>query len=124
MSIVGGVPMLVTTNAIEFPCLVLNIGEHYRMGRPEGIRPDIFGVPTHADYQSTARIDWEKAIPDLLRDGIERSKELSTIWCALSCKEMRDHLSFVFRARNPGAIAERQLALLQRLGNVTKQGGA
>jgi len=110
-----GVPMVISSCGITFPCLVGNPGEHYSVGMVEIVRPQDFGVPTHGDYAGTARIDWPEAIPELLRMGLDGSPDLLAAWRSLSCQQMRAHISYVRRARRPGVIAERQLAILRLL---------
>jgi len=115
VSINMGVPMVISSCGITFTCLVASCGEHFRIGHVESVSPKDFGVPMHGDYSGTARIDWPSAIPDLLRSGLDNSSPLLTAWKSLSSQEMRTHLSFILRARRPGVIAERQLALLRSL---------
>jgi hypothetical protein len=115
VAITGGTRMLVSCCGLVFPSEIRNCGEHYRYGRPSGVRPLDFGVPTHGDYEATARIDWELAIPDVLREGLERWADALETWQSLSCEQMRKELSFVFRAQSAGTTTERQLTLLNRL---------
>ena len=108
-----GVPMVISSCGITFTCMVANAGEHFRLGMVESVTPQDFGVATHGDYAATARIDWAAAIPELLRMGLDGSPHLLAAWRSLSCQEMRAHISYVFRARRPGVVAERQLAILR-----------
>jgi len=115
VSIIMGVPMVVSSCGITFTCMVADCGEHYRMGMVDSVSPQDFGVPTHGDYPATARIDWPSAIPDLLRSGLEGSPQLLSTWRSLSSAEMRSHLAYILRARRAGVIVERQLAVLRSL---------
>jgi hypothetical protein len=115
ISITGRMPLLISSCGVTFSCVVASCGEHHRSGSPKDIGSDDFGVETLGDYPGLARIDWPAALPDLLLARLEESPELLATWQTLSCQEMRTRLSFVLRARNPGTVAARQLALLRRL---------
>jgi hypothetical protein len=105
--------MVLSSCGITFICVVVDAGEHYRIGMVKSVSPRDFGLPTHGDYAATARIDWPEAIPELLRMGLDNSPDLLAAWRSLSCQEMRTHISFIRRACRPGVIAERQLAVLR-----------
>ena len=120
VAIVDGTPMFVTSCGKTFRCRIRNVGEHHRSGSPEDIHATDFGVHAHADYPATARIDWLLAVPELFKQGLEDSAELTQVWRSLSSDEMRAHLSHIFRARRPGVMAERQFALLRRLSELNR----
>lgn len=115
VSVVGGTWMWITCEEARFTCRVASVGEHFRLGEPKDISPHAFGVPTHGDYPATASINWAATIPDLVKAALDDSAELCDAWAALSCEEMRSSLSHIFRARNLGAIADRQLALIRKM---------
>jgi len=115
VSLYGGTPMRINCRGVTFPCRVRNVGEHYLGGKVEGLTPKDFDARPCDDHWGTAWIDWQAAIPDLVREGLEGAPELLAAWQRLSLGEMRGRLSDVYRARSPGARLERQVGLLRLL---------
>lgn len=118
VSMYSGTPMLISCCGTEFRCVVECCQEHLRSGQPKDVTPADFDVYSlHADYDGTARIDWPTAIPDLVRSGLESSPSCLAQWQSLSCRQMREQISHILRARRPGVVLERQMQLPQQLSD-------
>ncbi|MBI5705614.1 MAG: hypothetical protein HZC36_01340 [Armatimonadetes bacterium] len=114
VSIRGGVPLRVRCEGQSMTCVAYHMGEHYKVATIDNETSQALGL-SPGDYDATARIDWEQAIPEVLRDSLQESERARKRWCSMPVAEIRRMLSSIRAARKPSTSLERQLAAIREI---------
>jgi hypothetical protein len=95
-------------------------GEFYASSRPNDIKPSLFDLDDHGDYDTMASVDWELAIPDQIYEALVSESELAEVWEGQTCATIREWLNSIARARKPSSRMERELRLIGKLRELSR----
>jgi hypothetical protein len=109
-----GTPMHIRCGQFKFPSLVAGGGEYFSWGLVES--PEEVGFDlVSGDHDPVARVDWDAALPELVRDELMRDEQLLAAWKRQPVETIREQINVVRRARKASVQMDRQLALIAEL---------
>ena len=115
-----GTPLRVRLAGREFQVVIMWGGEFYASSRPNDIKPSLFDLDDHGDYDALASVDWELAIPDQIYEALVSESELAAVWEGQTCATIREWLNSIARARKPSSRMERELRLIGKLRELSR----